>query len=117
MSLMIRGMKMPEDDRPHRALFTVKDGKAIVIIESAEDYAERTADVYDLVELPTHGRLIDADALEHLLSNAIGLMKLMAAGLNAEDDPEIKMELKAYNDILNGIKEQKTIIEASDSES
>lgn len=54
-------------------------------------------------------RLIDADVLIELLTTAIRNMKGMAKFLNAEDDPEIKMEIKAYTDILNGVKEQPTI--------
>ena len=54
-------------------------------------------------------RLIDADVLIEILTTAIRNMKGMAKFLNAEDDPEIKMEIKAYTDILNGVKEQPTI--------
>lgn len=54
-------------------------------------------------------RLIDANALELILSNAIGMMMTMAKALDCEDDPEIQMEIKAYTDILNGVKEQQTI--------
>ena len=54
-------------------------------------------------------RLIDADVLIEILTTAIRNMKGIAKFLNAEDDPEIKMEIKAYTDILNGVKEQPTI--------
>lgn len=54
-------------------------------------------------------RPIDADELIELLTTAIRNMKGMAKFLDAEDDPEIKMEIKAYTDILNGVKEQPTI--------
>ena len=54
-------------------------------------------------------RLIDADVLIEILTTAIRNMKGMAKFLNAEDDHEIKMEIKAYTDILNGVKEQPTI--------
>ena len=56
-----------------------------------------------------HGRLIDADVLIEILTTAIRNMKGMAKFLGAEDDPEIKMEIKAYTDILEGVKEQPTI--------
>ncbi len=56
-------------------------------------------------------RLIDADALELILSNAIEMMRTMAKALDSEDDPEIQMEIKAYTDILDGVKEQSTIEE------
>ena len=54
-------------------------------------------------------RLIDGEKIETILSNAIAIQTAMAKGLGVEDDPEIKMEIKAYTDILNGIKEQHTI--------
>lgn len=54
-------------------------------------------------------RAIDADALEELLTTAIRNMQGVAKFIGAEDDPEIKMEIKAYTDILEGVKEQPTI--------
>ena len=54
-------------------------------------------------------RAIDADALERILSNAIGMMELVAQDFDMEDDKEFQMEIKAYTDILNGVKEQPTI--------
>ena len=54
-------------------------------------------------------RLIDADAFEVNLINAIMLMKNMAKAIGLEDDPAIQAEIKAYQDILNGVKEQPTI--------
>ena len=54
-------------------------------------------------------RLIDADAFEINLINAIMLMKNMAKAIGLEDDPAIQAEIKAYQDILNGVKEQPTI--------
>ena len=54
-------------------------------------------------------RLIDADVLTEILSTAIRYMKGVAKFIGAEDDPELKMEIKAYADILNGVKEQPTI--------
>lgn len=69
-----------------------------------------------LIEVPTpRGRLIDAESLEEILTTAIRNMKCVAKFLGVEDDPEIKMEIKAYTDILNGVKEQLTIIEAEGS--
>ena len=54
-------------------------------------------------------RLIDANAFEINLINAIMLMKNMAKAIGLEDDPAIQAEIKAYQDILNGVKEQPTI--------
>ena len=54
-------------------------------------------------------RAIDADALTEILTTAIRNMEGMAKFIGCEDDPEIKMEIQAYRDILNGVKEQPTI--------
>ena len=52
-------------------------------------------------------RLIDADVLENQLEEAISLQGIMALALGTDD--EIEAEIKAYKDILNGVKEQQTI--------
>ena len=52
-------------------------------------------------------RLIDADVLENQLEEAISLQEIMALALGT--DVEIEAEIKAYKDILNGVKEQPTI--------
>ena len=52
-------------------------------------------------------RLIDADVLEKQLEEAISLQEIMALVLGTDD--EIETEVKAYKDILNGVKEQPTI--------
>ena len=53
-------------------------------------------------------RLIDADVLENQLEEAISLQGIMALALGT-DDESIQAEMKAYRDILNGVKEQPTI--------
>lgn len=52
-------------------------------------------------------RLIDADVLEKQLEEAISLQGIMALALGTDD--EIEAEIKAYKDILNGVKESPTI--------
>ena len=52
-------------------------------------------------------RLIDADVLENQLEEAISLQGIMALALGTDD--ELEAEVKAYKDILNGVKEQPTI--------
>ena len=52
-------------------------------------------------------RLIDADVLEKRLEEAISLQGIMSLALGMDD--EIETEIKAYKDILNGVKEQPTI--------
>ena len=53
-------------------------------------------------------RLIDADVLEKQLEEAISLQGIMALALG-NDDESIQAEMKAYKDILNGVKESPTI--------
>ena len=52
-------------------------------------------------------RLIDADVLEKQLEEALSLQGIMALALGTDD--EIEAEIKAYKDILNGVREQPTI--------
>ena len=54
-------------------------------------------------------RLIDADVLEKQLEEAISLQGIMALALGTDDEIEAEAELKAYADILEGVKEQPTI--------
>lgn len=49
--------------------------------------------------------LIDRSELVKNLEMTIELMQALVKALNAEDDPEMKGELKAYSDILDGVKE------------
>ena len=54
-------------------------------------------------------RAIDADELMELLTTAIRNMEGVAKFIGAEDDPEIRMEIKAYTEIANGVKDMPTI--------
>ena len=54
-------------------------------------------------------RLIDADEIERILNNAIQIQKDMSKEMGIEKDDFVQGELKAYKDILNGIKEQPTV--------
>lgn len=54
-------------------------------------------------------RLIDADALLAKMNLAISMLKCTMKNFDIEDDPECQMELKAYQDIRDGIKDEPTI--------
>lgn len=54
-------------------------------------------------------RAIDADALVAKMNLAIAMLKRTMKNFDIEDDPECQMELKAYQDIRDGIKEEPTI--------
>ena len=54
-------------------------------------------------------RLINAEQLEQVLNSAINMMAGIAAAIGAEEDEGVQMELKAYKDILDGVKGQETI--------
>ena len=116
MSILIKKMEMPKGcwacpfavGKHYECLFTKKSYNW--------GLTTRPSDC-PLVDIQSpHGRLIDAESLEEILTTAIRNMKGVAKFLGVEDDPEIKMEIKAYTDILNGVKEQLTIIEAEGSE-
>ena len=53
-------------------------------------------------------RLIDADILEKEIEQAIALQGIMNLALG-NDDESTKAEMKAYKDILKGVKESPTI--------
>ena len=66
-----------------------------------------------VVGLPEkHGRLIDGDELFKQMNTAIAMMSGMMKVIGAEDDEGMQMELKAYRDIRDGIKDCDTVIEA-----
>lgn len=54
-------------------------------------------------------RLIDGDALVAKMNLAIAMIKRTMKNFGIEDDPECQMELKTYQDIRDGIKEEPTI--------
>ena len=122
MSVLIKGIEMPKScvDCPcslNMFFCRAWDGREVTDrtgIEFKEDgIVVSRPDWCPLVEVPgKHGRLIDADELERILESAINIMKAGAAILGITDDPEVQMEIKAYTDILNGVREQPTIIGA-----
>lgn len=54
-------------------------------------------------------RLIDADALLMNMNLAIAILEGTMKNLGLQDDAECQMELKAYRDIRDGIKDEPTI--------
>ncbi len=56
MSVLIKGLKLPKDCAVKVA---IRDGIASVYLD------EGKADYYSVIELPDHGRLIDADKIEY----------------------------------------------------
>lgn len=64
-------------------------------------------------EIPEkHGQLIDVDELVQTLDSAINLMESMLDLLELDADDGCLIELKAYRDIRDGIKELDAILEA-----
>ena len=49
MSVLIKGMEL--DGLHHKALFTVKDGEPVVIVETAFSYEDRGIKVYPVEEV------------------------------------------------------------------
>lgn len=115
VSVLVKGMTMPESCVECRmttdAWFCSAMPKEFG--GYADDYGEKRPDWCPLVELPEkHGRLIDAEALIDTLEQAIAIMETMLKQLDLEDDNGCLMELKAYRDIRDGIKEIDAVIEA-----
>ena len=116
MSVLVKGMGMPEKcgscDLFHAEYpmhcSVVKGHKTV-----GAPYGMPRPEWCPLVELPEkHGRLIDADALIDTLEQAIAIMETMFKQLDLEADDGCLMELKAYRDIRDGIKEIDAVIEA-----
>ena len=124
MSLLIKGMKMPKDCRECLMQVYYSSGKTWCKPADrllAEDYKpipfDGRPDWCPMVELPEkHGRLIDGDELFKQMNIAIDMMSGMMKAIGAEDDEGMQMELKAYRDIRDGIKDYETVIEAEDKE-
>lgn len=89
MSVLIKGMEMP-NKKSGAVLIIYPDGKCAV-----EDGA-----ILQAVELPPHGRLIDADAL------IVDLMDRGVEGLQTDDWYEIKQ----------AVEDAPTIVEADEGE-
>ena len=114
MSVIVKGMKFPEN--------CLKCDLRGYDANAGEEYCPFTQivclnigrqDACPLQELPEkHGRLIDAEALIDTLEQAITIMETMLKQLDLEDDDGCLMELKAYRDIRDGIKEIDAVIEA-----
>lgn len=54
-------------------------------------------------------RLIDGEELQENLEKAITIMRIAVNAFGGANDPEMNMEIKAYTDILNGVKEMPSI--------
>ena len=100
MSLLIPGMKL--DGRPHKALFTQRDGKPVLVVETQYSYADNEVKVYPVEEIPPHGRLGDLDDLQRRINTL--RIKAMADGVDV--DP--------YWHCLDAILQTKTIIPAEE---
>lgn len=50
MSVLIHGMKL--DGRPHKALFTERDGEPVLVVETQYSYADNEVKVYPVEEIP-----------------------------------------------------------------
>ena len=109
MSVLIKGIKRPKDCDTCK-LSDIIDCKLWKIMDVGEIHPE-----CPLTELPEkHGRLIDGDEFFRQMNTAIAMMSGMMKAIGAEDDEGMQMELKAYRDIRDGIKDCDAVIEAED---
>ena len=117
MSVLIKDMQMPE--KCPDCNFESECGFCLAKSPDFCGYTDELVrpDWCPLVELPEkHGRLIDAEALIDTLEQAIAIMETMLKQLDLEADDGCLMELKAYRDIRDGIKELDAILEAEGAE-
>lgn len=99
MSILIKGMEMPKDC--FRCPLSVLNGERL-FCEVTKDEVVRAKRASDcpLVELPPHGRLIDADAL------IVDLMDRGVEGLQTDD----------WHEIQQSVEDAPTVIEAERKE-
>ena len=112
MSILIKGMTMPKNcsDCP---CFDDFGYYTCNLDDEHRDVYNGRPEWCPLVELPEkHGRLIDGDELFRQMNTAIAMMSGMMKVIGTEDDDGMQMELKAYRDIRDGIKDYDTVIEA-----
>lgn len=67
MSILIKGMEMPKQGRV--TLQIGADG-AVYVVNKCEITAEKYEKNFEVLEVPPHGRLIDADALMKSINDA-----------------------------------------------
>ena len=91
MSILIKGMEMPKDKEI--ILRIDEEGQVYNI------YGEYPTKIYEDIEIPPHGRLIDADALNELIDSG--------DDIDFSEVPETKYA------IMQMVDEQDTILEAS----
>lgn len=79
MSVLIKGMEMPQDGRRHKALVIFEpDGTCKIVCEYSESYSERHIKTFEAIELPPHGRLIDADEMVASVKRQTEIMREIA---------------------------------------
>lgn len=126
MSVLIKGMSLPDNcyECPclrHDSIDGINAYQCNLTLNTYDDNTQKMWTARDedcpLVEVHTpHGRLIDADELLKEMNLAIAMMSGMMKTMDAEDDGELQMELKAYRDIRDGIKGEPVVIEAEGGE-
>ena len=99
MSILIKGIEMPKD-RPVR-IDLYPNGKALLFTTASEWVTEHT-----VIELPPHGRIIDADAVYKRLQ------KQAMTFWGISGDPRYTITLE----IMDAIRFAPTIIEAEEAE-
>lgn len=122
MSVIVKGMKMPECcdvcmfsdwSNLHQTASCKIRGYEPCFEDFSREYTSKRSNNCPLTELPEkHGRLIDGDVFFRHMNTAIAMMYGMMKAIGAEDDEGMQMELKAYRDIRDGIKDYDTVIEA-----
>ena len=92
MSILIKGMEMPKTEEESRLLILTPDG--VTCLTKLGTGNQR----FDTIEVPPHGRLIDADALLKLIDSCMF--------------PSDMVTTRAVSMATNWIKEAPTVIPA-----
>lgn len=105
MSVLIKGMEMPKSCGFCPLRHEARDGDECYLGASLTEYQKRP-DNCPLVHVPPHGRLIDADALEHdFREDADEEWNRFATPVNWSD---------AFDDVANIVADAPTIIPAEE---
>ena len=101
MSILIKGMEMPQDIR--EAIIITRGGKASRIRAGRIIIEGSVEETNVAIELPSHGRLIDAEAMNKRLKDAADSEWNKKAGTSWSH---------AYEEVIAFVEELPTIIEA-----
>lgn len=116
MSIIIKGMAMPQGNAECVEIYIYGDGTVFARQKKAVN--GRKINGVEAVELPPHGRLIDADALRHDLKDSIDECQNWADAVEPDTTmyARISQSFGTFVECSLRVKAAPTIIEAEEAE-